>query len=174
MLEERQLDSDIVVHQRAHEALIASAFQVVRYDFAHGDVGLNNGVEVYTPVVGDVLLDAWLYITTAFNGTTPLLDIGTFVDDTAGLFAWNHGDGIDIADIDAADSRGDGMRLSGNLFRSLSGVAIASVAGTVWQVEFTEDNPLKLVVSQNGQKGGTAIGGTTGAGSLFLQIAHPS
>src|SRR5690348_16524195 len=63
---------------------------VVRaFPFAYNTAGILTGHAVYTPAIGDVLLDAWIVITTAWNGTTPLADIGTFVGANGGLFAWS-------------------------------------------------------------------------------------
>ena len=38
--------------------------------------GWTNGIAFYTPTVNDVLLDAWISVLTAFDGTTPLGDVG--------------------------------------------------------------------------------------------------
>jgi hypothetical protein len=49
--------------------------RLFRFDFAFDTPNLNTGVEVYTPTVGDILLDVGFVITEAFDGTTPMADV---------------------------------------------------------------------------------------------------
>jgi hypothetical protein len=49
---------------------------------------LLTGHPVYTPTIGDILLDAWFEIETVWNGTTPMGDVGPFPTPlVTGLFA---------------------------------------------------------------------------------------
>lgn len=141
------------------------------FPFAFNTPGLNNGVNFYTPTVGDLLLDAWIEVTTAFNGTTPNGDIGTYVGTSSGLFAV----GAPIP-LTGADSEGAGGGLLVNLGAymnpSLVG-ASASMNKRVAPARFTAANPLKLVISQTGLKGGAAIGGTAGAVNLYIVTGTP-
>lgn len=49
------------------------------FDIAYNTSGLTSGHTIYTPAIGDLLLDAWVEVKTPWNGTTPLLDIGQFL-----------------------------------------------------------------------------------------------
>lgn len=146
------------------------------YSFAFDTPNIENGVTVYTPTVGDILIDAWLEVTTAFNGTTPKADIGTF-DGTGnngiirqeGTTAWSLAD----ADVQiygtgylAAAQTGGHQSVPLSYFNFDGGNRV--VPG-----RFVAANPILLVVSQTGIKGGTAIGGTTGAGRIYLVTATP-
>lgn len=155
----------------------AGAARVIAFPFAHDTAGLNAGVTVWTPAVGDVLLDAWVAVETAFNGTTPQADIGTFVNSTQGLVGYADGTGI-FLDSAAAESQGDGVLVGQGFAQSMSSVYIGALGGTAnmlaWQATFSSTNPLKLVVSQDARAGGDPIGGTTGAGTLYLAVATPA
>src|SRR5512146_201439 len=48
------------------------------FAFTFQTAGLAAGVAVYTPAIGDVIYDVGIAVTTAFDGTTPKLDIGSF------------------------------------------------------------------------------------------------
>lgn len=120
------------------------------FPFAFNTAGIENGHTVYTPTVGDILLDAWVEIDTAFDGTTPKGDVGQFVGVNTGLWGGVNSQ-LDLATADSTASAGTGLL-----------------------GKFTTTDPVKVVASQNGQKGGTAIGGTTGAGSVYLVVSTPS
>ena len=158
------------------------------FSFAYNTANLNTGVAFYTPAVGDILLDAWIEVDTGFNGTTPTADIGQFVASNSGIFGIN---AISVL-LDIADSTTNAPSLltatSGVDFGSGVGHGGYAVSGT--QLEFNSSTPslsgfravpgkftttdaLKLVVSQNGQKGGSAIGGSAGAGKVYIVTATP-
>jgi len=142
--------------------------------FAFNTAGLANGVTVYTPTVNDLLLDAWIEIDTAFDGTTPKGDIGTFVGTTSGLFA-SVSALVDISHADV-ETAGTGVRVNLVTSAAMSLVMAPLVFGSAARpapARFTATNPLLLVVSQDGTKGGAAIGGTAGAGRLYIVTATP-
>ncbi len=151
-----------------------SGVAVVRgpFAFAFNTASINAGVTVYTPVVGDILLDAWFEITTAFDGTTPKADIGSFSGTTSGLFDIS-GNAVPLGTADTTATGGAGISInvtSGTL--SLLAQVGSSLKRTV-PSRFTTTAPLKLVVSQTGLAGGTAIGGAAGAGKLYIVTATP-
>jgi len=147
------------------------------FPFAYDDAGLNDGIAFYTPTVGDVLFDAWISVTTAFDGTTPLADIGAFGSDVYGWYLniTNSGAPVDltransVTDADLEVLLNASIRFGGNL---------TAVSYPSWGVpgtsRFTSAKPLKIVVSQDGYKGGAAVGGTAGAGAVYLVVATPS
>lgn len=161
------------------------------FPFAFDDAGLEDGIAFYTPTVGDVLLDAWISVTEAFNGTTPFADVFP-IGQPYGVFGWGSG-AVDVTHADTAHgSLGGGWTLSrlvdagqlaiasyallvDGLGPSLTLPANPSVAGVqVSWLTFRSADPLLIGVSQNGQAGGTAVGGTAGAGAVYLIVATPS
>jgi hypothetical protein len=149
------------------------------FSFAFDTPGLTDGVIFYTPTVDDVLLNVWFEIDTVFDGTTPQADVGTFVGTNSGLWAATISRGFSLTDIGTQDA-GTGLYLACG-FHNITGAggiaelyALGGDAGeNVVPGRFTATNPLKLVVSQNGQKGGAAVGGTMGAARLYIVTATP-
>jgi hypothetical protein len=148
------------------------------FPFTHATAGLAAGVAFYTPTIGDILLDGWIEVDTAFDGTTPKGDIGTFVGNTSGLFG---NDTLPI-DLTKADNQGGGtgVLLNDNIKQNALALAGAVTnAGVpenyrVTPAKFTAANPLKVVVSQDGTAGGVATGSTVGAAAVYIVIATPS
>lgn len=146
--------------------------RVLKFDFAYDTPNLNTGVTVWTPAIGDVLLDAFFSVNTAFDGTTPMADIGQFLSaGTTGVFASLIGTGM-LPPLGNADLTTEGPSPMWGLSQELAGSA-AYAGGYSGVTTFRTTDPLLLVVSQDGTKGGTAIGGTAGAASLYLVVATP-
>jgi hypothetical protein len=142
---------------------------------AHGAAGLNNGVALFTPTVGDFLLDAWVEIDTAWNGTTPLGDIGTFGGGHPGWFAYAVGP-IDMTSPDLTGGldpnllQGSGVTPGSDLLT----VAIKDLSDQrTLPAKFTTATPVLFVVSQNGLKGGASPGATTGAAVVYVKTVTP-
>lgn len=158
----------------------AGAVRTIMVPFTFADAAdLANGIETgYTPAVGDVLLDAWFGLDTAFNANPTMADIGTFTGGhgSFGLFA-NSGPVPDLHnDADIAPDGNDGV-LYVQTSRALSSGVIQEAAGgncPSWQIRFTAADPLLLVVSQDGTIGGTPTAATAGAGVLFLVVSSPA
>ncbi len=70
------------------------------------------GVSLYTPAIGDVIYDVGIGITTAFNGTTPKLDVGAF-SGTTGFFKQLAGNPADATKVYAGITNNTGYS-SGN------------------------------------------------------------
>lgn len=160
--------------------------RVVKFPFAYNTVGLATGVTVYTPAAGDVLLDAWVDITTKFvrtGGASLKADIGTFSGATTGLFYFVN-TALTLQDNAVSDADGGG---SGYLADVAPG---AQAPLTTWELVYTPPpalpirgvpgtftdpaKPLKLVVNQTGAVGGTATPMTAGAATLYLAVATPT
>lgn len=149
------------------------------FPFAFDDAGLENGIAIYVPTIGDVLLDAWIEVTTGFDGTTPLADIGSFNGVAFGLWGQNIG-AVDLS-VPAEDYASDGLLLgsaAGTAPGSLLSLSAVNFGGTrlprIVPGRFVAADPVLVVASQDGAKGGAAIGGTAGAGKVYLVIATPS
>lgn len=144
------------------------------FPFAYNTAGLNDGIELWTPSVGDVLLDAWIHVTTAFDGTTPQGDIG-WGDAAIGIFN-TVGNGT-AALTPAVSTVNSQIQNQADVAASISSSIATSYAGStvaVWRFVFVGSEPLLFWASQNGQRGGTAVGGTAGAGAVYLVVATPS
>lgn len=160
----------------------AAGVAIVRgpFPFAFDTPNINNGVAIYTPTVGDILLDAWIELDTTFDGTTPLADIGQFSDVTFGLWGGNTV-AIPLDTVpDDETGAGTGLLTFGHRLRptlQLSNVNGDMSLDTPFRqvpAKFMSAAPLLLVVSQDGTKGGAAVGGTAGAGNVYLITATPT
>jgi hypothetical protein len=132
----------------------------------------SSGFTLYTPVVGDILMDAYVEITTAWNGTTPTADVGTGVGVNIGLFG-----NIDAAFSVATatnENGGTGTRTSGAASGPYSLQVRAGNAGFgSGFATFTATNPLLIWVTQDGLQGGASPGASAGAGTVYLVVATP-
>lgn len=175
---------------------------VRHFPFAYNLAGLNNGVTLYTPTLGDIVLDAWIEVDTAWNGTTPLGDVGF---NTSGTFrGWYHaitGLSLPMNQADAAsglllgasalcgESLGPLSTIQnetipttndGSGLYVVSGTAVNFIASPIstgeryfpFKVQIA--NPIQVVVSETGLAGGTAPGATQGSATLYLITATPA
>lgn len=145
--------------------------------FTFATAGLTAGVPVVQLRANDLVYDLGVGIPTAFGGgTTPLADLGTF-SSTAGLFVELAGAAVDLTAADAAVT--DNTGLSSATTPSWLSAAIGSVGaagGAAYlpaPLQVTADCELLLVVSQDGSKGGTASGATSGAGIAYVVTSTP-
>jgi hypothetical protein len=171
---------------------------VRRFPFAFDTPGLRTGAALYTPTVGDILLDAWVEITTPWNGTSPSGDWGTYTVGDRGQFLTSVGDSLDMTNADfvttdfsnlligtqssdlaalfteyvPTGNQGDGTYM-------VSGTNVNFVATPVRSGSrplpgrFVNTNPLMFVVSQDGTNTGADPGSTQGTAALYLVTATP-
>lgn len=139
--------------------------------------GLASGVTIYTPAVGDVIYDIGVGITTAFDGTTPKLDVGTFNGGTDGLFKNLATAAVDGTKVYADVTHNAGLGTPNSVLWLNDAVASHASAGTAAFnppiMIVSAANPLLVVASQDGTKGGTAITSTHGVASIFVLSATP-
>jgi hypothetical protein len=133
------------------------------FPFAFDDVGLNDGIEFYTPTVGDVILALWVEIVVAWDGTTPACGVGTLVEGSdPDPNQWKYGQWpIPVAPA-SGQATGDGLTQMFPVWIS---------QGSLWNV--AEALPLKVFVSQDGA-GDPAPGATQGSSRIYLLVATPS
>jgi hypothetical protein len=149
--------------------------RALAFDFT--TAGVTAGVPVVQLRAGDVIYDLGFAIPTAFNGTTPFADFGTFSGGNAGIFTELAGAAVDLTAADTAVT--DNAGLSSATTRTWLSAAIGSVgaaAGAAFlpaPLQVTADSELFLVVSQSGQKGGTATGATAGAAVAYVVTSTP-
>lgn len=133
------------------------------FPFAFDLADLATGVPVYTPTVGDVLMDAWVTVVVPWDGTTPQCDVGLFTGgQTAGLFG-NLGNVIDMT--------GPATTIVGFTVANTTDLLVVS---TGFRPEFATVDPLCVCVSQNGTSGGGDPGSTAGTAVLYTEIATPA
>ncbi len=180
----RELVDGVWVTRAANEGGGGSTAGAARvlgpFPFSHATAGLDTGMLLWTPAVGDVLLDAWVEVDTGFDGTTPLADIGTFIASNQGIWLWGDTSPVDLTAADTLTSIQSGDLLSSStsspansLYAALV-VHSAALTSRLLPAKFTTANPLLLVASQDGTKGGTALDSTVGAGAVYLVVATPS
>jgi len=157
------------------------------FPIAFDTAGLVTGYETWTPAVGDVLLDAWVSIVTAWDGTTPSLDIGPFDTETSGWFAWQAAAlNLEHADDDEMGSDNTSFLISQNggstpLWSSslawnanFGQSASGDHSQRVLPARFAESKPIKVVVTTDGTTDGDDPGATHGAAILYLVTATPA
>lgn len=139
----------------------AGAPSLVHYTFPFDHTmltALATGVDVLDLNIGDTLFEIWMEIDIAFNGTTPKGDVGTF-SGAEGLFAEIGSAVCDLTVADTVPTDNTGLLLP---------TAAKSLGLTKAPLAVTAVGVLKLVVSENGQIGGTAPGSTAGKGVLHV------
>lgn len=150
------------------------------FPVAFDDAGLAAGIAFYTPTIGDVLVDAWVEIRTAWDGTTPLLDIGPFTGSGSnkhGLF-WVANTALDATQADGSITQAPNYLSIQGGGATVSDLVQAQLAATegyrLTPASFLGAAPLKVVVSQDGKAGGADPGATQGEAALYLMVATPS
>lgn len=151
---------------------------VQSFPITFATASLNAGVTLYTPAVGDIILDIGVVITTAFNGTTPKIDVGTFNGGNVGLFGEITAGALDATKVYADVTDNAGLAQA-NSFLWLSAAVIAHASASeatlpAWQLRVSAANPILVVASQNGQKSGTAITSNAGVAQIVVVSAQLS
>lgn len=168
------------------------------FPFAYNTAGILTGAALYTPTIGDVLLDGWIEIDTGWNGTTPQADIGTFGSQNTGIFAATTGEALSLTNPDTASGALAciliAQRLSGLAQMSdltwptsnegqglyvVAGAAVNFIAAPItngarlFPTKFVSAAPIKVCVSQDGTNTGANPGASQGAATLYLVTATP-
>ena len=136
----------------------AAGTTIVRhFSFAHNTAGILTGHALYTPTIGDILYDAWVEVDTAWNGTTPLCDVGQFLAVSYGFFAAFGANSPFAVDMSLADivQTGTGLLVQGTNSHLTSDLLQAQIGGTAPTQRFmpaklTTADPIKVCVSQDG------------------------
>lgn len=141
--------------------------KTITFPFAYDTPGLDAGIPIYTPVVGETLYDAWVHILTPWSGGAayPVVDIGQEINPgTTGLFG-----GYAYLDLNFITSESGPPRPPNNQYLSLS-AQFAFLNQQRSQLRFTDTAPLKLWVSQNGRAGGAATGAIAGSAVFKMMV----
>lgn len=146
----------------------------------YNDPDILAGKSLYTPTIGDVLLDVWVEIKEPWNGETPQLDIGTFktLDGSPRVNAlfnnYNNGS-VPLNFID--DMLNEGVSVQNNNgVGTPSSVSCYSAVSTlrILPASFVYDEPIKVAVSTTGSPFGSDPGATQGIAHIYLVVATPN
>lgn len=150
------------------------------FPFTFDTSGLLTGAAIYTPTIGDILLDAWVEIDTAWNGTTPLGDFGQFYGgEHIGWYAdWTSAVDMTDPDLSGGQLSPAPMLTQGNAAPHTNHLLAAVTSGGVGSnrglpAKFTTTDPVKVVVSQDGTNIGADPGSSQGAAVLYLVTVTP-
>jgi len=149
------------------------------------------GVTLFTPAVGDVIVNAWPLATTLFDGTSVEADIGKFPATGSyalkGMFYWYQSHGWDLK-VGPVTNEGDGLGfdipympsglqipdlVTAALFYNADGTPLGSPSGYAPVFRSLDTDPIKVVISQDGTKDGTPIDSTVGTVVVYV-IVHPA
>jgi len=140
------------------EGGLGSKVEFIRFDFTFETPDLENGVTVYTPTIGEILKDLWFVPEEVWDSGKA--DVGQYLSGNYGLFGWVTGE----VDLSKPKNTFDGgpMLITDDSW-------IFSKSGGVPAV-FTDESPLKLVVSNTGKPGGPVGHASVGKTTLCLEI----
>lgn len=162
---------------------VAGAAIVHAHPFTFDTPGLATGTDVYLPKVGDIWLDAWVEVDTAWDGATPAFDVGYYAQGY-GVF----GAGVLPVSLANADYQGLTNLLTGAgaiaagyvspvTLTSLATKQANFVAGGGYRYlpgKWTSDDALAIWVTSTGYPGGADPGATMGAATLYMVTATPA
>ncbi len=159
----------------------SSSTALHKFDLDVLDAGITTGIVLFTPKVGDVILDVWSVTTQNFdNGSNLSWDVGTYnplADDPTRGFCLYFYSINPVAQFHENTLQVD-YKQNYSAPNSLSSVAIKygiQNAGQMypWQVTMTEEVPLKFIMTQTGAAGGPAVAATTGKFSVYVLVSTP-
>jgi len=143
---------------------------VTELDVAFNLAGLNAGVTILSPNPGDLVFDVWVELHTAFDGTTPKLDVGT-TRNPVGFFQSLGNGPLDLtAAVDNDELQtlliSDYLRSgTGSSFSDLNAIAGRRIVPAAWANNVSD---FSVWVSQDGNGGSAAPGSTTGLARVYV------
>jgi hypothetical protein len=152
---------------------IEDDLMVRKFPFTFDTPNLLTGAVLYTPTPGDILLNGWIEVNTAWDGTTPTADFG--YADGASAYGWLGDLAFGFCDMTQTEVTRHGLvtgqypRPSG-LDAHQNGVHARFVPGRL------TGDPISVWVSQDGENGfgpGVDPASTQGAAVLYLVTATP-
>ena len=141
----------------------------------YNSANLRTGITIFTPAIGDVLLDALIQIDTAFDGTTPATDIAQWTllaNGSGGWFGAAGSGGVSLVGLADKSYQGDQF-ISGDDDATQSLSQRSSDGARIVPGYFASVDPVQIIVTQDGLKNGAAIGGTAGQLHVYLVVAKP-
>lgn len=107
----------------------------------------SDGVDLWTPEVGEMIVDAWLITLENWDGINPSFDFGQFIGQQIGLICWNKNP---LSNLGFGALTGDGTVVATSLDQNTD---FSLAAGDNSPLIFTRSSPVKLVLSQDGTFG---------------------
>lgn len=147
---------------------------IMRYTVPFDTPGLSDGsgVILFTPTVGDEILDIAIRFPTAFDGTTPKCDVGTGVTAATGLFgSINYLLAADGANVQGG---GDGLSYFGGGGGPANLVGAIGYSGQYGTPKVTAANPIRVWVTQNGQINGADPASSQGVIEIVFTMGTPA
>ncbi len=138
-----------------------------------GDIGILAGVPFYTPVIGDIILDGWLEITTAWDGTA-FGDFGPSLAVTYGVLGFEVGT-CNMGQADYGNPNSLNLLLNDQT-KTDAVIANANSDGgyRILPGKVLTTRPWRVWVTDSGQRDGGASGAATGTARVFLVMATPT
>lgn len=181
-------DLYVIIRPKVAEPTLSSDQRVPRlitFPITYTTNNLATGYTLYTPRAGDVLIDAWIEVQQAWNGTTPIGDLGIFVTPTGGWYR-----ALALAGVDMTVQQTAGVE---GLYSDLLTLAQLATNPAIEDIDggsFTSDppanvglprfpspfatlDPIKMVVSTDGTPTGVNPTATQGQAVAKLLIANP-
>ena len=148
--------------------------QLRKFAFDYTTANLNTGVALYTPQSGEVLLDAWIQVTSVWDGTTPTADFGMLLTPNEGLLAvlTTLSSSNRLQDMTVGAVTQYGLTYDGGTANNLANASSWADVALVPSF-FSSTDPFCVVVSTDGTVSGGATGSTTGSAVLFLLTGLP-
>lgn len=155
------------------------------FPFAFDTPGILTGAVVYTHGVGEMLLNAWIKITQAWDGTTPTADFGHYAaghgllrEINNDMFTpWKLNDPgylkmqMSYAQMAAISDASWLLTVAGGFLVSGDMSDVSTYVPNLFHPEVPE---VKICVSQDGTNTGADPGSTQGSGILYLVTATPA
>jgi hypothetical protein len=141
--------------------LFAGIPTVAEYTVSFNAAGLyTTGVGLFVPTAPMLVTDVAIDIGTAWDGTTPLGDIGAFDALTSGWFGFG-GAAVDMTKAGAEHGNARMLYANGNAPLSRAATSAVPLFPDVGET-------VRFLISQTGLKGGAAPGSTKGICTIFV------
>lgn len=160
---------------RGKVGVASGGSQPVTFDFAFNTPDLSDGVVFWTPGVDMWLRDAWFYVPTGWDGTTPFADVGVIADGHGLFYAGFGTTAVDISVVATWTAVPDALSFLGNspagANQFLSYCVDPYNAATYnLPVRVAAGTPVAIWVSQDGTPGGADPGASQGVARITLDV----
>lgn len=135
---------------------------------------LADGLEIYTPTIGDIILNILVVVKNGFDDSTGYFDIGTYHGGaTTGIWEnWTAGQQlIEGGNIVDTGNPGLGFQTGPYDFDSSTDEGSSGKSGII---HVLQNHPIQLVISQNGSIGGLASSFTSGTLEIIFIVLKGS
>ncbi len=167
----------------------SQSVKLVKFEFAYNDANLEDGIAAYTPAVGELLLDAAISVTEAWDQpivpfTFIKADIGLFTAGKQPIGYWiTSGNIRDMTIADSLVTLSDSANLGVLTTQGIDGgttllAAVSHADGSGFPLTFVSTDPLCVAVcgvnTDFPTDLGVSPGSTQGAATLYMLIGMPA